>query len=115
MRAAVGVMFALLLALSSRSQEVPEPMRWEGRTAAEWLVELRIGEVPARKRAAYAIWKLGPDAVADPAALRTVGAALTDGDDYVADLAGRILVRAGPAAKEAADEAVAALQDLRAG
>ena len=98
----------LLVSATAAAQETPPPA--PERTAAQWLEDLRSGDVPARKKAVYALWKMGPtmkEGVAD------LGAALSDPDPYVADVTGRILIRLGPGAADSVDGAIAALEDER--
>jgi len=111
MRAFAAAAVCLLFAVApSPGQETPPPPVYEGKDSASWLEDLRTGDVPARKKAVYALWKMGP---AMKEGVGDLGSALSDPDPYVADVAGRILVRLGTAAAGALDGAAVALEDER--
>ena len=70
----------------------PVPALYEGKSASEWAKLLTAEDVATRKRAAYALWKLGPDA--GQAALPLVEA-IRDADPYVRATSAKAVERIG--------------------
>ncbi len=100
-------------ARSWAGDEAPGPAipRYEGRTTAEWAGQLASEDVSARKKAAYALWRLGPDA--GEAALALVKA-IRDTDAYVRGTAAKAVQRLDPnAVKPVLPELSAELADER--
>ena len=89
----------------------PVPALYEGKSAAEWAKLLTVEDVATRKRAAYALWKLGPDA--GQAALPLVQA-IRDTDPYVRATSAKAVERIGSdAVRPVLDELVAEIVDPR--
>jgi HEAT repeat protein len=71
---------------------------FEGATASEWTQRLASDDVAIRRKAAFALWSLGPAAAA---AAPTLAKALGDVDAYVRDTSFRVIERLGADAKPA--------------
>src|SRR6188508_432800 len=90
MRLRARVSLPWLVVLLAATSFAEEAGRFEGRTAAEWTVDLREGDVPRRQKAVYALASLGTEAAPAGEAL---GAALRDEDPYVRDVAARAMTK----------------------
>ena len=107
--AAPTIAFSLLLALCAGAARGDETKK----TASEWIAVLRDGDLAARRKAVYALWKLGPMPESGEAA---VADARRDGDEYVRDTAQRLLARQAKTSSLSAalPGMLAALRDDRA-
>jgi len=95
MRSSLGACL-ILLAIAGATAWAGEPsageVRFDGKPIAHWLVALKTEDLAARRRAAYALFKIGKQGM--KAAL-PLAEALGDEDDYVRDTAYKALVGLG--------------------
>ena len=95
MRIVHGLVLLAALSAWSRADDAPPAPPpaappYEGRTAAEWGAQLDSDDVKLRQKAAYALFKLGPDTKGAAVALV---AALGDADEYVRTTAAKAIPR----------------------
>lgn len=88
----------LVVVITGCSSPPAEPVRAHGRTANEWVEQLRNPDVKTRRKAVAELANLGPT---DPAVVQCLATALADRDAGVRDAAAIALFNLGPAAKDA--------------
>lgn len=112
-RGIVGLVLVLGLVAVARAGEddAPPPPVFEGRTAAAWVEQLASDQAPARRKAAYALFRMGD--AASPGVLALVRA-IGDDDEYVRTTSARAVEKVGAeAVRPAADDLAAWLHDER--
>lgn len=91
---------------------VPPVAQYEGKSAAEWTTDLASEDVKLRQKAAYALFKMGPDAKSAAAPLVK---AIRDADPYVRTTSAKAVEKLGAeAVKPVVAEIAAAMTDDRA-
>jgi len=93
-RIAVAVMLTLLLGEPAS----PEEPLFEGKPTARWVETLEKGDLQGRRKAAWALWNLGPAAAAGAVPLAR---ALADEDAYVRDTSAKAIGKLGEGARAA--------------
>ncbi len=98
------------LPIAQAEEPMPAGPLQEGKPASHWMSELKKDDVFARRKAVYALFKLGPSA---KTAATQLARAFEDEDDYVRDTAYKALIALKEDAKPAVKALRSALNDGR--
>ncbi len=115
--AGLALLVAASAAFARAGDDAPAPpvappvAQYEGKSAAEWTSDLASEDVKLRQKAAYALFKMGPDA---KSAASSLVKAIRDADPYVRTTSAKALDKLGPdAVRSAAADLASEMFDER--